>query len=112
MAIAPSSSGYHGSRVWAWPMSPLARRAVLVAAGTLVWLALLLALALLDVPDKGWVVRLALGLSGLLAAVAAASSGVAAVVAIVRGERSLALALPLLLGAFWATLLVGELFPH
>jgi hypothetical protein len=86
---------------------------VLVAAGTLVWLAALIALALLGVPDWGWGARAALGVSGLVAAVAAAGSGVAAVVAIVRGERSLALALPLLLGVFWTTLMVGELlFPH
>ncbi|HEX4747374.1 MAG TPA: hypothetical protein VFU99_10905 [Gaiellaceae bacterium] len=113
MTVAPTPSGYHGSRFFAWPASQLGRRAVLVAAATLGWFAVLLALGVLGVPDWGWAARLTLGISGLLAAIAAASSGVAAVIALVRGERSIALVLPLLFGAFWTMLIVGELvFEH
>ena len=109
MAVAPSPFDLRRRRIRPWPVSPLGRRAVLVAAGTLVWFVVLLVLALLGVPDWGWGARAALGATGLVAALAAVSSGVAAVVAIVRGERSIALALPLLLGVFWGMLLVGEL---
>lgn len=113
MTVAPSPSGYHGSGFFGLPASHLARRAVLVALGTLAWLAVLVVLGVLGFPDWGWGAQLAVGASGLIAALAAVASGVAAVVAIARGERSLALAVPLLLGVLWAAMLLGELLlPH
>ena len=61
----------------------------------------------------GWGARLALGVTGAAAVATALAAGVIAVIAIVKGERSLLLLAPLLFGAFWVIFVLGEfLSPH
>jgi hypothetical protein len=65
------------------------------------------------ITDPGWGASLALGLSGAVAVATALAAGVIAVIAIVKGERSLLLLGPLLFGAFWVMFVLGEfLSPH
>jgi len=55
-----------------------------------------------------WVGELALGLSGSNVVAVAISARVTAVIAVVKGERSIILLGPLLFGAFWAMFVLGE----
>jgi len=72
------------------------------------------AFAAVDVTDRGWAARLALGLAGATAVAPAISAGVIAVIAVVRRrERSILLLAPLLFEAFWVMFVLGEfLSPH
>ncbi|MBM2823442.1 MAG: hypothetical protein HW413_2188 [Thermoleophilia bacterium] len=54
-----------------------------------------------DITEWGWGAGLALWLSGAAAVATAIAAGVMAVVAVVKGERSILLLGPLLFGAFW-----------
>ncbi len=115
MSVTPSftqSSG-PGRRFLALPHERLGWWAVGLAAGVVVLLPVLGAIAGFGTADWGWGVRLALGLSGTAAVATALAAGVIAVIAIVKGERSLVLLVPLLFGAFWVIFVLGEfLSPH
>ena len=65
------------------------------------------------ITDPGWGASLAPGLSGAVAVATALAAGAVAVVAVVKGERSILLLGPLLFGAFWVMFVLGEfLSPH
>ncbi len=82
------------------PHARLGWWAVGLAAGVVVLLVVLGSLAGVGITESGWGARLALGLSGATGVATAISAGVIAVIAIVKGERSLLLLVPLLFGAF------------
>ena len=96
------------------PHARLGWWAVGLAAGVVVLLVVLGALAGSGITDWGWGgANLALGLSGAAAVAAAIACGIIALVAAVKNERSILLLAPLLFGAFWVMFVLGEfLSPH
>ena len=116
MSVAPAPTRAPGPlqrRVFALPSSRLARWAVGLTVGVVVLLAVDGALVGLGVTDWGWGARLAIGLSGAAGVATAITAGVLAVIAVVKGERSIVLVAPLLFGAFWVMFVLGEfLSPH
>ncbi len=115
MSVTPSltqSSG-PGRRFLALPHARLGWWAVGLAAGVFALLVILGALAGVGITDWGWGARLAVGISSLAGVATALAAGVIAAVAVVKGERSLVLLVPLLFGAFWVMFVLGEfLSPH
>ena len=116
MSVAPAPTRAQGPmrrRVFARPSTRLGWWAAGLAAAVVALLAFLGVLAGAGVPDWGWGARLALGLSGAAGAATAISAGVIAVIAIVKGERSIVLLGPLVFAAFWVMFVLGEfLSPH
>jgi hypothetical protein len=100
-------------RVIAGPATRGGRLSAWITGAVMGVLALIGGLSAAGVPDKGWGVRLALGLTGLFAVATAVVAGGIAVRAIRYGERSVVLLAPLLFGGVCLIFLVGELlFPH
>lgn len=113
MTVAPVPSGSCRRRYLGRPETMLGRRALVLAASAFVWLAFLSGLAMLDIADWGPVPQFVLGVAGLSGLAVAIAGGVEGLMAVVRGERSLVLAAPLLFGGFALLLVLGELFvPH
>lgn len=114
MSVMPSFTQSSGPRRFlALPHARLGWWAVGLAAGVVVLLPILGVIGATVITDPGWGASLALGLSGAVAVTTALAAGVIAVIAIVKGERSLLLLGPLLFGAFWVMFVLGEFaFPH
>ena len=114
MSVVPGFAESSGSRRFlALPHARLGWWAVGLAASVVVLLPILGLVGAAVITDAGWGARLALGLSGALAVAIALAAGVIAVIAVVKGERSILLLGPLLFGAFWVMFVLGEfLSPH
>lgn len=114
MSVMPSFPQSSGPRRFlALPHARPGWWAVGLAAGVIALLVVLGSLVGAGITEWGWGARLALGLSGAVAVAIAISAAVIAVIAIVKGERSLLLLGPLLFGAFWVMFVLGEfLSPH
>ncbi|HWQ25009.1 MAG TPA: hypothetical protein VNK94_12970 [Gaiellaceae bacterium] len=106
--LSPPTTGRVPPRYVASPGTRLAWWALGLDVPAVALLVLAGALAAAGVPDAGGWAQLAVGLTGAAGALVAIVAGALAAVALVRGERSLLLLVPLLLGAFWAVFLVGE----
>ena len=117
MSIAPvprRTPGPPWRPVLGWPSTRAGQWAAGLAGGVVVLFPLLGVLAGANASDWGWGARLALILAGLAGVATALSAGIVSIVAVVRrGERSIVLLAPILLGAFWAMFVLGEfLSPH
>lgn len=84
-----------------------------LAAGVIALFVVLGTLVGAGITEWGWGARLALGLSAAAGVATAIAAGVIAVIAVVKGERSILLLGPLLFAAFWVMFVLGEfLSPH
>ncbi len=102
-----------GRRVFALPSTRLGWWAVGLAAAVVALLAFDGVLAGAGFTDWGGSARLALGLSSAAGVATAISAGIVAMIAVVKGERSIVLIAPLLFAAFWVMFVLGEfLSPH
>lgn len=116
MSIASGPTGAPepvGHRFLTWPSTEIGRRAAWLCAAVVGLWAVDGALAALGASDWGDAARLVLALSSALGMVVAVLALVLTVRALRKGDRSIVLLWPLVLGALALMFVVGELaFPH
>lgn len=100
-------------RFLTWPSTRAGTRAAWIGAGVLVLFVVDGVLAALGASDWGDGARVVLGLSGAAGMIGAIAALVLTLSALRKGDRSIVLLWPLLLGAFALMFVVGEFaFPH